>query len=150
MYAKRNDRWLNTHVEPCLQSWMANMDMRLVCDIGKVVEYLTKYITKTEKSMSKGLQTFLLRFLRKHLDQGNDVISTLRRMMSMLMGSRVISKQETCHLINSLPLVSCSHNFLHMNLDQNTFCLDFGTNDDERTNVISCKNILELYSKELI
>ena len=52
---KRNDRWTNTHVETFLESWMANIDFQVVIDLGKVIDYLTKYVTKPESNMSKGI-----------------------------------------------------------------------------------------------
>ena len=52
---KRNDRWMNTHVETFLDSWMANIDFQVVIDLVKVVSYLIKYVTKSESDMSKGM-----------------------------------------------------------------------------------------------
>ena len=36
--------------------------------------------------------------------------------MSKLIDERMLSKQDTCHSIMGLPLVSCSHNFIKINL----------------------------------
>jgi hypothetical protein len=46
--SKRNDKWLNSQCRPLFQHWQANIDMRLTIDVGKIVAYMTKYITKTE------------------------------------------------------------------------------------------------------
>ena len=36
--------------------WLANHDVQLVLDVGKVVDYMSKYVTKPEVSMTKGFQ----------------------------------------------------------------------------------------------
>ena len=112
----RNDQWLNSHCKLALQCWMANVDMRLVCDVGKVVQYLTKYITKTEKNMTAGMRYLIKKVMLKSLDDGHSALHSIKKIMSRLMGNRVISRQETCHLINGLPLVSSSHNFVLVSL----------------------------------
>ena len=147
---KRNGNWLNSHSKPMLQAWMANMDMRLVCNIGKVVQYLTKYITKTEMTMSNSVQFMIARFMKSSLNNGNDVISVLRSTMGLLMGSRVISKQETCHLLNALPLVSCSHSFSMIHLEPTSIqlLLDDDSGENENSNV-SVYSIVQMYAKRL-
>ena len=35
-----------------------------------------------------------------------------------------MSKQETCHLINNMGMVHCSHNFVNINLASNASCID--------------------------
>ena len=157
--SKRNDRWLNSHCKVALCSWMANMDMRIVVDVGKVVEYLTKYVTKTEKSLSKGMKYFIRNVVTKNLDDGQTALQTIKKVMNRLLGNRLISRQETCHLINNLPLVSCSHNFVLVNLlacnellqldDVVTDDADLAVGDDvdvgnsERSRVLS---LIEIYS----
>ena len=63
-------------------SWMANVDMRIVLDVGKVVEYLTKYVTKTEKSFSKGMQYFVRHLVTRNLDEGLSYTQTIKKVMS--------------------------------------------------------------------
>ena len=114
--SRRNDYWVNSHNKTALQSWMANIDMRLVCDIGKVVDYLTKYITKTEKTLTRAAEGVITCIMTRTFAEGNDVITTLRRIMGKLLGCRMMSQQESCHLINSFALVSSSHNFILVNV----------------------------------
>ena len=145
LMTKRNDRWLNSHNRKFLESWMANMDFRLVVDIGKVMEYLTKYVTKAEKSLTRGME-FLVRAIMKanYLD-ASDTLTTLRKIMGKLLGSRMISKQETCHLINSLPLVSCSHRFLMINFKKISNLLDIDT--ERATSEVTIMSIIDAYGK---
>ena len=161
LMTKRNDRWLNSHNRKFLESWMANMDFRLVVDIGKVMEYLTKYVTKAEKSLTRGMEYLVRSIMRANMLEGSDTLTTLRKIMGKLLGSRMISKQETCHLLNSLPLVSCSHSFLMINLKKISNLLDLSTlpaNESElvtgrlsRTSVtgneVSIVSIIEAYGK---
>ena len=36
--------------------------------------------------------------------------------MGKLLGSRIVSKQKTCHLICNMGMVHCTHNFVNINL----------------------------------
>ena len=56
MIPKANDRWINSHCVPIFEVWLANMDMRLTIDVGKIVDYMTKYMTKSEKIANKNIE----------------------------------------------------------------------------------------------
>ena len=90
---------------------MANCDVWLVVDLGKVIQYLTKYVTKPEKDMSVGMCHLIKTILYRIFNVGLSVKATLHKIMGKLIGLRIMSKQETCHLSNSLSLVFCLHNF---------------------------------------
>ena len=53
---ERNDQWLNSHIRPILEVWLANIDIQVIVDNGKVIEYLTKYMTKTETMNEVGIK----------------------------------------------------------------------------------------------
>ena len=36
-----------------MKVWWANMDMQLTIDLGKVIGYMTKYVTKSEASLTR-------------------------------------------------------------------------------------------------
>ena len=116
----RNDQWLNSHMAPLMTVWRANMDIQLTIDIGKVVGYMTKYVTKTEASMTKGARRMVTRILESTVDEGQSVGCALKKVMGKLLGERTRSKQEMCHLIMSLPTCFCSHSFFNVNLRNNT------------------------------
>jgi len=148
LMTKRNDRWLNSHNQNFLESWMANMDFRLVVDIGKVMEYLTKYVTKPEKTLTRGMDFIVRSIMRANVIERTDTLTTLRKVMGKLLGSRMISKQETCHLLNFLPLVSCSHRFLTINLKKISNLVDIGTErPNEETNEATISSIVDMYAK---
>ena len=78
-------------------------------DYDKVFDYMTKYVTKTETSITKGIASMIGKLLVTAVENGNNVQSVLKRAMAKLLGERMISKQETTHLILKKPLVSCCH-----------------------------------------
>ena len=84
---------MNTHVETFLDSWMANIDFQMVVDLGKVIAYLTKYVTKPESDMSKGMLYVFKGVLKWIFHRGKTVGNTLQKMMGKLSGSRLMSKK---------------------------------------------------------
>ena len=113
---RRNDKWLNSHMPHLMEVWRANMDMQLTIDLGKVIGYMTKYVTKSEASMTRGAQRMVARILCKTMEDGRSVHSALKRAMGGLLGERTMPIQEKCHLIMSIPTVFCSHSFVTINM----------------------------------
>ena len=116
MNSKRNDKWLNSHMHGVMQVWLANMDFQLVVDVNKVVNYMTKYVCKPEVEMSKGLSKMVENLINIGHQTGLGTKGVLKKMMLNLIGSRTISKQESCHLAIGTSMVSCSHVFIRINL----------------------------------
>ena len=69
----RNDRWLVSHPRHLLESWQANIDFQLIVDIKKVLRYMTKYVTKCESTMTKGIAAMMRNILRKTIADGLSV-----------------------------------------------------------------------------
>ena len=59
MVTSRNDRWLVYHPRHLLESWRGNIDFQLIVGAEKVLRYMTKYVTKTESNMSKGVAAMI-------------------------------------------------------------------------------------------
>ena len=67
----------------------------------------------------------------------------------------MISKQETCHLILSIPIVSCSYNFVTINITNETNCIDVveptntenGIENDstEQATIVKLKTLIYMY-----
>jgi hypothetical protein len=57
------------------------------------------------------------KILKSASEEGNPVSSVLKKTMNKLNGERTISQQEIMHLLLSLGLVSCTHNFVNLHLD---------------------------------
>jgi hypothetical protein len=114
--SKRNDAWLNSHCRSVMECWRANVDFRLTLDLGKIIDYMTKYVTKAESPMSSSAASLVRSILESTIHAGGEVQTALKRTMGKLIGERTISKQECSHLILSLPMVYCSHQFVTINL----------------------------------
>jgi hypothetical protein len=84
--SKRNDRWLNSHMDPLMRVWRANMDMQLTINLGKVIGYMTKYVTKMEASLTKGAQAMMARVLTKSIADGHTAQHALRKGMGKNVG----------------------------------------------------------------
>ena len=76
-------------------------------------------MTKAEDGMNKGIVAMIKTIVSTATNDGLSVQAVLKRVMSKLLGDRMLCKQETCHLILLLTMVSCSHNFqrIHLNND---------------------------------
>ena len=66
-----------------------------------------------------------------------DVNSILKKVMFRLLGQRQISRQETCHLINNLPLVRCSHQFITVNLKNDLHRIDAAEEGKQEVRIMS-------------
>ena len=119
MNSIRNDRWLNSHMHGLMEIWLANMDFQLVVDVNKVVNYMTKYVCKPEMEMSKGLSKMVEKLINVGHHTGIGPRGILKKMMFNLVGSRTSSKQKSFHLALGTPMVSCSHDFVRLNLTNN-------------------------------
>jgi hypothetical protein len=127
--SERNDRWLNSHIQPLMECHMANFDVQLTVDVGKIIGYMTKYVTKSEASMTPAAKRMAQRFLKKAMDEGRSVQSVLKQTMGKLLGERMMPKQECCSLILSIPTVKCSHTFSKVNLANDTRRVALGEAD---------------------
>jgi hypothetical protein len=153
MNSKRNDAWLNSHCRSVIECWRANIDFCLSLDLGKVIEYMTKYFTKAESPMTPSAARLVRTILDSTVGAGGDVRTALKRTMGKLQGERTISKQECSHLILSMPMVSCSHNFVSINLkndmnpvDLSAEAMDSGARDADNPTSITM-TIVDAYGK---
>ena len=94
------------------------MDWQLIIDPGMVLQYMAKYVTKSDNSQSKNSHRMIRNLFDKTVtDEGRSTQAFLRCVMSKFMQERVLSKQETCHLLLGLPIVHCTHKLLNINLE---------------------------------
>ena len=100
------------------------MDIQLIIDSGKVVQYMTKYVTKSEPNSTKSIIRIMKKLLKSTSDDGLPANTVLKRTMGKLIGERMISQQETSHLILSIPLVTCSKRFVNLFLENDSKPID--------------------------
>ena len=79
---------MNSHSRSLLEAWQANMDMQLIVDCGKVVEYMTKYVTKTEAGSTKSILRMMKRISNSASEEGQPANSVLKKTMGKLIGER--------------------------------------------------------------
>ena len=89
--------------------------MQYIVSRNKVIQYCTKYVTKSEpRSQSlKEVFTTIVHSLK-------DVNTSLRAIQKLLInsiGERDYSAQETCHLLLQLPMFKASRDFVVLSLD---------------------------------
>ena len=115
--SERNDGWLTSHMKPLMKDWKANFDMRLTIDFGKIIQYMTKYVTKSEASGPKAAQSMMRKIVSETRRVGASIQSALQKTMRKLIGeTRMKPKQEVCHLIRQEQQVYCSHTFMSVYL----------------------------------
>jgi len=77
LLTRRNDRWINSYMPSVMRVWRANMDVQLTIGLRKIVGYMTKYITKSEATMTWGSKNFICRIMRDSLTAGQSVTGVL-------------------------------------------------------------------------
>ena len=87
---------------------------------------------KAEHAMTKGIAAMIRRMLQKTIDDGLSAQAALKRAMAKILGQRMMCKQETTHLMLSVPMVQCSHDFARINLDDQLRLLNVQNNDNQQ------------------
>ena len=111
----RNDGYLNSLYPVQLSSWQANVDMQYCVSRRKVIEYVTKYATKSEPR-SLPLREVYTRIVRSLKDDSTS-LSAVQKLLINSVGERDYSAQETCHLLLQLPLIRFSRDVIILSLD---------------------------------
>ena len=122
---ERNDKWLNSCIPGVAEVWGANTDFQPVLDPGMVIDYMTKYVTKSELQHSSSMHRLFKSVFSDVVGRdGKSARSCLRKMMSKLLGDRMMSKQEKCHLVNGSPIVECTHRMINVDLRNENCAID--------------------------
>ena len=137
---KRNDPRLNSHNRLMLQNWRANVDLQVIVDMTACARYMAKYVSKCEPH-SKAMDAIYADCVNK-LGSSSNPMSAFRKAMIQVVGERDFGAQETAHILQSLPLYSCTFNFVTLSLDGGRqIRTDTQTPQDASTNI----SMLELY-----
>lgn len=102
MLTARNDGLINSFNPLQLSAWRANVDMQCIVSRRKVIEYCTKYVTKSEPR-SQSLKEVFTTIIRS-LKCGNKSLKAVQKFLISIVGQRDYSAQETCHLLLQLPM----------------------------------------------
>jgi len=87
---------------------------------------------KAELLMIKGIASMIHKILHQAIENGLNTQSVLKQVMAKLLGECMMCKQETTHLILQIPIVSCSHKFIKINLSDDVNRLDIEGSIDEK------------------
>ena len=138
---KRGDSLVNTHNVFQLLGWRANVDMQFIFSETHVVEYLTKYVTKSE-STSLGLETLIKKLLNE--DNERSFSNVIKSSILKKVGGRDVGLMECTHILMGLPLYKSSLDYISVNLyDSQELNLIKNSNSD---NLIK-KTIIYFYKK---
>ena len=106
---------------------------------------MTKYVTKSELATTTTAARLMRSvFTRTVTNDGLSVQSFLRRAMNKLLGDRMLSKQETCHLMLSIPIVHSSHSMINIDLRNSSRQIVTPTNNANRVDIEEDENILNM------
>ena len=106
---------LNSFNPTQLTSWRANVDMQYIVSRNRVVQYCTKYVTKSETRSQSLRDTFAT--IAHSLKEGNRSLKAVQKLLISSFGERDFSAQETCHLLLQLPMYKASRSFINLSLD---------------------------------
>ena len=111
----RNDGMVNSFNPVQLSAWCANVDMQYIVSRSRVIEYCTKYVTKSEPR-SQSLKEVFTTIVRS-LKDGKTSLKAVQKLLINTVGERDYSAQETCHLLLQLPMFKASREFIVLSLD---------------------------------
>ena len=140
LVSQRNDPRINSHNRIQLQHWRANVDLQIIVDVEACARYMAKYAAKGEPR-SDSVHSIFKSCVDDH-SANSPTHKILRRAMLRSVGERDFSAQETCHMLLSLPLFSCSFNFVTVALDRSK---KISKNSDSHELTLEA-SILDLYA----
>ena len=111
----RNDGMVNSFNPVQLSAWRANVDMQYIVSRRRVIEYCTKYVTKSEPR-SQSLKEVFTTIVRS-LKEANNSLKAVQKLLINSVGERDYSAQETCHLLLQIPMFKASRDFIVLSLD---------------------------------
>ena len=98
-----------------LSAWCANVDTQYYVSLHKLVEYVTKYASKSEP-FSNPLAVVYSTTVRSLITDSTS-LKAVHKLLINSVGRWDYSVQDTCHLLLQLPMVS-SCDFIVLNLEQ--------------------------------
>ncbi|XP_013871836.1 uncharacterized protein LOC106523078 [Austrofundulus limnaeus] len=104
-----SERWINYYNPKILQTWGANMDLQFITDPYSCIMYVTSYLTKSVRAMSK-----LLKKVAEE-NRDNDLECELRKVGPSFLNNRKVSAQEAAYRMLSLPLKRACRKVIFVN-----------------------------------
>ena len=129
----RNDGMVNSYNPVQLSAWRANVDMQYIVSRRRVLEYCTKYVTKSEPK-SQSLREVYTTIVRS-LQECSTSLKAVQKLLMNTVGERDYSTQETCHLLQ-LPMFKASRDFIVLSLDGSR-AVENHLEEDQRATALS-------------
>ena len=95
------------------------MDFQPILSRHAVLNYISKYAAKAEAKSESYYQ--MLSRLSQCSPPDAPTIAVVRKVLTEIVGDRDIGAQETCHMLQKLPLVKCSRSFVSLNVKKQIF-----------------------------
>ena len=106
---------INSYNPVQLSAWHANVVMQYIVSRQRVLQYCTKYVTKSEPQSQSLKEIFTT--IVCGLTEGNNSLEAVQKPLINTVGERDYSAQETCHLLLQLSMFKASHDFIILSLD---------------------------------
>ncbi|KAK3926567.1 ATP-dependent DNA helicase [Frankliniella fusca] len=100
----RNDSRLNKYNAYMITTWRGNLDVSPVLSMKALINYLAKYVSKSETRSQKLIN--LMKAIISDSDQNKPARHAIQRMFIRTCSERDYSAQETCHILMGLKLYS--------------------------------------------
>ena len=108
----RNCHFINNYVPIVLLAMLSNMDFQATLTKDAVIEYMTKYMTKSgQASLATVMENSFSLCSEKAREQTQGAGSAILRWFNLLSITEVKSQLETMHLIFKVPRFICSREF---------------------------------------
>ena len=111
----RNDGLINSHNPIQLSAWRGNVDQQYCVSKHKVINYITKYATKSEPRYQTMKEVY--NNITRNLNDDSSALQVVQKLLINSVGERDLSAQETCHLLFQLPLVKSTRDHTTLSLD---------------------------------
>lgn len=102
-----------------LAVWHANIDFQTVLSQHVVLNYISKYVVKNESKYESYHQ--MLAQLAQNSSPDAPTITVVHKLLTEFVANRDIGAQETCHMLQKLPLTQYNHSFVSLNVKRQVF-----------------------------
>ncbi|XP_046145856.1 uncharacterized protein LOC123989199 [Osmia bicornis bicornis] len=118
---RRNDALLNDHNIFVAQIWRANTDCKVITSEHAILNYLSKYASKSEPQSQSFMDLFNNILVDCHPD--DPVQKAFSKMLIKIVGLRDISSCEVMHLLAGIPLYHCTRHIVKIYIGLDDFNL---------------------------
>ena len=115
LWLSRNCRFVNNFIPTLLLATQSNLDVQAVTTKHGVIEYMTKYMTKSgHGSLMTVMMDSFAKCLEKAVDEGKGVKSAAAKFFNLAATQDAKCQLETMHLAFRLPRYLCSRDFARL------------------------------------